>query len=88
MSSSRRSRSDAINQAYRNFSNFVLSLPKNANHVATNAARRFSISRSSRNDRQVVPFNTATATATATANPMARGLAKRKRNNLTKKRRK
>ena len=57
-----RSRSDAIQKAYRNFSNFVLSLPENANHVVTNAnhvaanaVRRFS--RSSRNDGRVVPIN-------------------------------
>ena len=50
-----RSRSDAIQKAYRNFSNFVLSLPENANHVAANAVRRFS--RSSRNDGRVVPIN-------------------------------
>ena len=86
----RRSRSDALRHAYNNFSNFILSLPENANHVATNVSRRFSnISRSSRSDGRVVPFTT---TATNTANPLARGLArgfaKRKRNNLTKKRRK
>ena len=83
---STRSRSNALRHAYNKFSNFILSLPENANHVATNVSRRFS-----RSDGRVVPFNT-TATATATANPLAKGLAKglakRKRNNLTKKRRK
>ena len=82
-----RSRSSAIRQAYNNFSNFILSLPKNANHVATNVTRRFS--NTSRSDGRVVPFADAAAT-TATVNPLAKGFAKRKRkrNNLTKKRRK